>query len=322
MTTAIETHGAGKLYERGGGSVGLHGVTLDVPRGQVLAVLGHNGAGKTTLVRGLATLLAFDRGTARVAGFDVAQDARHVRERIALVGQGVAVDEQLTAMQNLVLFGRLRGLNRLDAQRCATRLLEDFGIGDDGRRPVVGFSGGMRRRLDVAASMIVRPEVLFVDEPTTGLDPSARRNLWDVLRGLVASGTTVLLTTQYLEEADALADHIVLLAHGKPVAEGSSDDLKGMLGHSLVHLRFASQEQAASAMDLLSSTDPELVSPSGLSVSFKAEGPVALVESVRVLGAQGVAPVEASLRNSSLDEVFLTLTDKTPSDDTSQEATS
>jgi ABC-type multidrug transport system ATPase subunit len=312
MTNAIEARGVGKVYGEGAGAVGLHELTLDVAAGRVVALLGHNGAGKTTLVRGLATLHRFDRGVARVAGHDVRTESRQVRERISLVGQGVAVDEQLTASQNLVLFGRLRGLTRVDARDRATALVDEFGLVGSENRPVAGFSGGMRRRLDVAASMIVRPDVLFVDEPTTGLDPAARRDLWGVLAGLVDSGTTVLLTTQYLEEADALADHIVLLAHGRVVAEGTSGDLKGMLGRSVLQFRFTTAADAAAARTALAAVDPSVHSPNGSTVVLGATDGNALFASVGVLAAQGITPSEASLRQPSLDEVFLSLTTDAP----------
>lgn len=306
--STIETRGVGKLYGRGEQAVGLRDLSLEVRAGQVVALLGPNGAGKTTLVRGLATLLTFDRGNARVAGFDVATEPQRVRERIALVGQGAAIDEQLTAVQNLVLFGRLRGLTRRDAARRAAALIAEFGLVGAESRPVAGFSGGMRRRLDLAVSMIVRPDVLFVDEPTTGLDPAARRDLWRVLRGLVADGTTVLLTTQYLEEADALADHIILVAHGDVIAEGAPDELKDMLGRSVIQLRFDSADVVERAMPVLAAIDAQVNVEGGLIATMRGFGSDSLVECIRALAAHGLAPLEASLRKPSLDDVFLSLT--------------
>lgn len=308
MQWAIEARGVGKSFGSGADRVGLHDLSLSVPAGQVLALLGHNGAGKTTAVRGLTTLAPFDHGSARVARYDVATHPQRVRERVALVGQVPAVDEQLTAVQNLVLFGRLRGLGRAAARGRATELIEDFGLTGAESRPVQGFSGGMRRRLDVAASLIVQPDVLFVDEPTTGLDPAARRDLWHTLRALVAQGTTVLLTTQYLEEADALADHIVLLAHGRVVAEGTSDELKSRLGHPVIRLRFAAPDHAERAVPVLSAVDPDTQLEGGMVVTLTATRHDALPECLRALAQHDLSPTEVALRKPSLDEVFLSLT--------------
>ena len=299
----IEAHDIGKMFGAGEDAVGLRELSLSVPRGRVLALLGHNGAGKTTAVSCLSTLLPLDRGTARVAGFDVTTEARRVRERIALVGQALAVDEQLTARQNLVLFGRLRGLDRGTATTRAGLLLDDVGLGEDEDRPVRTFSGGMRRRLDVAASLVVRPEVLFVDEPTTGLDPAGRRDLWRTLRGLVADGTTLLLTTQYLEEADALADHIVLLAHGRVVAEGTSDQLKDALGPPLISLRFADPSETVRAGQVLGRFEGYRPGDA-TTATLPATRPESLLECVRALGDLGISPTEVTLRKPSLDEVF------------------
>lgn len=260
------------MFGHGPDATGLADLDLEIPRGRVVALLGHNGAGKTTAVRGLSTLLQFDRGRARVAGFDTRTHPRRVRERIALTGQSVAVDDQLTARENLVLFGRLRGLRRAGATARAEQLLTEFGLSEDQDRPVAGFSGGMRRRLDVAASMIVRPEVLFIDEPTTGLDPAARRSLWRTLRGLVAEGTSILLTTQYLEEADALADHVVLLAHGRVVTEGTSDELKDALGPPIIRLRFPSPADLERARGALQASGQEFRSDSTVTATLPANG--------------------------------------------------
>lgn len=309
MTPMIEARGAGRLFGRGPEAPGLLELDLVVPRGHVVALLGHNGAGKTTAVRGLSTLLRFDRGQARVAGFDTRAHPQRVRERIALIGQSVAVDDQLTARENVVLFGRLRGLTRADAAERAGQLLAEFGLVKDADRPVTGFSGGMRRRLDVATSMIVRPELLFVDEPTTGLDPAARRDLWRTLRALVAEGTTILLTTQYLEEADALADHIVLLAHGRVITEGTSDELKDQLGPATLRVRFTGQADVERARRPLQTIDPSFRMTDGVTATLSADRPQSLLECVRSLDELGISPVEVTLRKPSLDEVFLSLTE-------------
>lgn len=308
MSYAIEAIGVSKLYGREDEKVGLKDLTLRIPSGQVVAILGHNGAGKTTAIRGLATLLQFETGKAKVAGYDIATEPSKVRERISLVGQAAAVDEQLSAFQNLVLFGRLRGLDRHAAAERARELIQLFDLTGSQNRPVQGFSGGMRRRLDVAASMIVQPAVLFVDEPTTGLDPGARRSLWATLRELVAAGTTILLTTQYLEEADALADHIVLLAYGEVIAEGTSDQLKDRLGKSVIRLSFEDPGQAAQALDLLHALDLEPHLESAASLTLAATRQQSLLDCIRRLADHGISPTEVALRKPSLDEVFLSLT--------------
>ncbi|SHI48825.1 ABC-2 type transport system ATP-binding protein [Tessaracoccus bendigoensis DSM 12906] len=307
MKAVIEAEAVGKTYGRGDGEVGLHRLSLELEQGRVLALLGPNGAGKTTAVRGLSTLLRFDRGNARVAGYDVSAQPKQVRQRIALVGQSAAVDEQLTAIQNLVLFARLRGLDRSAAMRRAQELTGQFGLTEAATRAVQGFSGGMRRRLDVAASMIVRPHVLFVDEPTTGLDPAARRDLWRALRSLVADGTAILLTTQYLEEADSLADDIILLDRGYAVAQGSADHLKSMVGPPVIQLHFQDEADAHRAIPLLQDVDPSAtLDDTRTTITLHAEAEN-LTRSVQVL-AGIVLPTEVTMRKPSLDEVFLTLT--------------
>lgn len=309
MPSAIEADRIGKMYATKDEEVGLRELSLDVPPGQVLALLGPNGAGKTTAVRGLATLLPFDRGRARICGHDVRHEAATVREKIGLVGQDAAVDEQLTAEKNLFFFGRLRGLARAAAARRTDELLTRFGLEDARGRPVGSYSGGMRRRLDLAAGLVVPPEVLFVDEPTTGLDPAARRGLWKALRALVADGTTILLTTQYLEEADELADQIVLLARGVAVAHGSPDELKAMVGPPLIHLRFDTPEDARTALPALGRIDDAVhLGESGTATTLPATSPHTLGEAVEVLATVGVTAAEVMLRRPSLDDVFLTLT--------------
>ncbi len=312
MESAIKAEGVGKSYRTKAGAVGLHELSLQIKKGQMLALLGPNGAGKTTAVRGLSTLLRFDRGRAIVAGYDVQTQATQVRSRIALVGQSAAVDDQLTASKNLMLFGRLRGLSRAAAAKRSNELIQQFGLAEARDRAVGGFSGGMRRKLDVAASMIVRPEVLFVDEPTTGLDPAARRDLWQALRILLSEGTTVLLTTQYLEEADQLADQIVLLSRGMVIAQGTPDELKDAVGPSIIQIRFDSEADMRAALAKLRTIDPAAeFNDAGTEVSVRAVGADALERSVHTLAELELAPNEVTLRKPSLDEVFLTITGDT-----------
>lgn len=310
---AIEAEHVARLFrDKKGRTTGLRDLSLAVEQGQVLALLGPNGAGKTTAVRGLSTLAKFDTGRARVAGFDVGRAAGQVRRRIGLVGQYAAVDDLLSARKNLVLFGRLRGLRVAAARHRADVLLEQFALVDAADRPVAGFSGGMRRRLDLAASLITPPQVLFVDEPTTGLDPQSRRDVWDAIRALLADGTTVLLTTQYLEEADALANEIVILADGRVIAGGTSDELKSTVGPRIAHLRFETAQECAAAHGAIS-LPPELVTQDSdapvLSIPA-ADGSRTLTTLVQELDAAGIHPAEITLRKPSLDEVFLTLTNE------------
>ena len=311
--SAIEAEHIRKTYTSKSGEVGLRDLSLHVAAGQVLALLGPNGAGKTTVVRGLSTLLEFDRGSVRIAGYDVRRDAAKVRERIGLIGQYAAVDEQLTGFQNLRFFARLHGLGpRASADR-AGDLLEQFGLSEAQHRAVRGYSGGMRRRLDLAASLIVPPQVLFVDEPTTGLDPAARRELWASLRELVRDGTSILLTTQYLEEDDELADEVVLLARGVAVAQGSPEDLKSMVGPPLIRLRFSSSADAALALTALRGIDGGTeMDPSGSVVTVPGASHEALARTLDALASIGVTASEVTLRKPSLDDVFLTLTEDAP----------
>lgn len=308
MVTAIEAERVGKTYGVGESKTGLHELSIDVEQGRVLALLGPNGAGKTTAVRGLSTLLRFDHGRARIAGYDVSSEAQKVREHIALVGQSAAVDDRLTATANLVLFARLRGLDRRTATHRAGELITQFGLAEAEARAVRGFSGGMRRRLDVAASMIIRPDVLFIDEPTTGLDPAARRDLWQALQALVREGTTILLTTQYLEEADALADDIILLDRGRITAQGSADQLKSMIGSPVIQIRFENEAEARDAIPALRTVDDDAaIDDSSTVVTLHAEHHDSLIRSIRALHGTA-SPTEVTMRKPSLDEVFLTLT--------------
>ncbi|WP_329119183.1 ATP-binding cassette domain-containing protein [Streptomyces sp. NBC_01465] len=301
----IFVEGLGKRY---GEKQALRGLDLNVPRGTVHAVLGPNGAGKTTAVRILSTLLRPDEGRAQIAGFDVVRQAAEVRARIGLLGQSAAVDEELGGRQNLEMFGRLHHLGARRAGARADELLDRFGLADTGRKAVKQYSGGMRRRLDLAASLITDPEVLFLDEPTTGLDPRGRTEVWDAVRSLVGGGTTVLLTTQYLEEADQLADRISVFGSGRVIAEGTADALKSDLGGDRIDivLRDVSQLAAAAAAlwldDVTTDTDRRL-----LSAPVK-DRMAALTDAVRALHAAGIEAEDMAIRRPTLDEVFLHLT--------------
>ena len=296
------------LRKRFGDTQALDGLDLAVPAGTVCGLLGPNGAGKTTAVRILATLADADSGHARVAGFDVARRPDQVRARIGLAGQYAAVDEKLTGRGNLRMFGRLYHLPRREAHRRADELLERFGLAEAADRQVAGYSGGMRRRLDLITSLILRPQVLFLDEPTTGLDPRSRGEIWDAVRGLVADGTTVLLTTQYLDEADQLADDIAVIDHGRVIATGTPDELKSSIGDRL-DVVLADPAMAGAAADLLHGlvgAYPEL-DGDRLSVPLPP-GSVRLADVVRDLDRAGIAIEDVGLRRPTLDEVFLRLT--------------
>ncbi|TQS29452.1 ATP-binding cassette domain-containing protein [Microbispora sp. KK1-11] len=312
MTYAIAAEGLRKRY---GNTPALDGVDLAVGEGTVHGLLGPNGAGKTTAVRILTTLLRPDGGTARVAGFDVVRQAADVRRGIGLVGQHAAVDEVLSGRQNLVMFGRLHHLRPAAARARADELLARFGLADTGTRPVGHYSGGMRRRLDLAVGMICSPPVLFLDEPTTGLDPRGRTEVWEAVRGLVAEGTTVLLTTQYLEEADQLASRVSVVDAGRVVAEGSPDELKSALGGDRldVVVRHTADLPAAAAIAGRVAGAPGDVSVDVDADSRRVSAPVrdrsaALPEVLRALDAAGVSVADIAVRRPTLDEVFLHLT--------------
>ncbi|MEG8276660.1 ATP-binding cassette domain-containing protein [Streptomyces sp. AHA2] len=302
---AITVEGVHKRY---GDKKALDGLGLTVARGTVHGVLGPNGAGKTTLVRVLSTLLRPDAGRIVVAGHDAVREAYAVRLRIGLLGQHAALDEELGGRQNLELFGRLHHLGAKGARARAGELLEPFGLTDTGRKPVRQYSGGMRRRLDLAASLITEPEVLFLDEPTTGLDPRGRAEVWDSVRALVGGGTTVLLTTQYLEEADQLADRISVVDAGRVIAEGTADELKARTGGDRIDVVLRDAGQLGAAVALLPLTgvtaDPDrrlLSAP----VTDRME---ALTGVVRALAEAGIDAEDVALRRPTLDEVFLHLT--------------
>jgi ABC-2 type transport system ATP-binding protein len=303
----ITTEGLRKRY---GDKIALDGVDLSVDAGTVCGLLGPNGAGKTTAVRILTTLLRADGGRAEVAGFDVAREPDRVRAAIGLVGQHAAVDEALSARQNLEIFGRLYHLSETAARARATELLEQFALADTGKKPVTQFSGGMRRRLDLAASLILAPRVLFLDEPTTGLDPRGRTEVWAAVRALVAGGTTVLLTTQYLDEADQLADHICVLDNGRVVAEGTPDQLKKDLGGDRLDVVLhdaAGLPAAAATVERVTGAAAE-TDPDRRLVSAPVRDRVtALTAATRALQEAGLAVEDVALRRPTLDEVFLHL---------------
>jgi ABC-2 type transport system ATP-binding protein len=275
----------------------------------VLGLLGPNGAGKTTVVRVLATLLKPDAGTASVTGLDVVRDAAKLRERIGLAGQYAAVDENLTGLENLTMVGRLYGMRRQQAKARGRELLERFDLDEAADRPVKTYSGGMRRRLDLADALVAKPPVLFLDEPTTGLDPRSRLNLWETIEGLVADGATVLLTTQYLDEADRLADTIAVIDHGKVIAEGTSDELKDRVGGERLEVRLddgADVEAAVQALAPMSDERP--VAEDGLVKLSVRERHGTIVEAVRRLSEAGVGVDDLVIRRPTLDDVFLSLT--------------
>jgi oleandomycin transport system ATP-binding protein len=305
------------LIKHFGATKALQGVDLAVKRGTVLGVLGPNGAGKTTAVRILSTLLRPDGGSARISGLDVVHDAGRVRELIGLTGQYASVDEDLTGRQNLELFGILLDLGKGGARKRATELLEWFDLADAAGRPAKTYSGGMRRRLDLAASLVGRPDVIFLDEPTTGLDPSKREDMWNVVRSLVNEGSTVLLTTQYLEEAEALADEITVIDHGRVIAHDTPEALKRVVGGSTLEVRVsdpADLEAAAGILAMVSTGAPADQIRKGV-LAVPVTGDEALTATVARLANAGIAITELSLHLPSLDEVFFTLTGRTASDD-------
>jgi len=300
------------LGKRFGDLWALRDLDLDVPAGTVLGLLGHNGAGKTTAVRILTTLALPTTGTARVAGRDVVADAPGVRARIGLAAQSATVDGLLDARSNLELVGRLYHLPRATARERADELLERLGLSDAAGRLVKTFSGGMRRRLDLAATLVASPPVLFLDEPTTGLDPQSRVELWGLIRELVAGGTTVLLTTQYLDEADRLADDIVVLDHGRVVANGAPDDLKSRIGGERIDVTVASPEHLPAGEAALAAfaDGPASTDAHGPTVTVPIAAGTPFLEVVRALDAAGVAATDVHRRQATLDDVFLTLTAK------------
>jgi len=309
MSDAIEAENLEKTF---GGTVrALDGVSFTVEEGTVFGLLGPNGAGKTTAVRILTTIVGPDAGTARVLGHDVVADAGRVRSLIGLAGQYAAVDENLTGRENIFMVGRLNHLARDVCTRRATELLERFGLSDAGDRTLKTYSGGMRRRLDLAAALVARPTVLFLDEPTTGLDLRSRNDLWEMIEGLVDGGTTVLLTTQYLEEADRLARRIAVVDHGRVIAEGTPAQLKADLGATVLDVGLPDPATAATAAEILDKVGTKPPTVDGSSIELPVDnGPQSAMEALRMLDAHAIVPTTFVLREPSLDDVFLALTGK------------
>ena len=307
------------VHKRFGDVEALAGVELHAEAGKVFGLLGPNGAGKTTLVNILTTLLKPDRGEARVLGLDVTREAEKLRGLIGLAGQYAAVDENLTGRENLEMVGQLYHLGRREAKRRAEEVLERFSLQDAANRTVKGYSGGMRRRLDLGASLVGRPQVLFLDEPTTGLDPRSRLEMWELIKELVAGGTTLLLTTQYLEEADELAERIAVIDDGRVIAEGTADELKGELAGDVLELRLertSQVERAAEVLRSLGADAPQVDENAGRLTLPVSDGPQSLIQAVRRLDEAEIKLADLSLRRPSLDDVFLSLTGKSQTSET------
>ncbi|MFC4224819.1 ATP-binding cassette domain-containing protein [Lysinibacter cavernae] len=304
---AVEAHGLVKTF---GSNRAVDGVDLRVKTGTVYGVLGPNGAGKTTTISMLATLLKPDAGSATIFGHDVQKDAQIVRQLIGVTGQYASVDETLSATENLVLFSRLNGLSRADAKRKSNELLEEFGLTAAAKRPLKNFSGGMRRRLDLAASLISQPPLIFLDEPTTGLDPRTRSQMWDTIRRLVSTGSTVLLTTQYLDEADQLADRIAVIDTGKVVAEGTADTLKASVGSSALQLRLENSADLAAAQRAIFAVlgVDAVISPEAGRITAPMDRPDRVTDLLVRLRDDGIVLSEMSVQKPTLDEVFLAIT--------------
>jgi ABC-2 type transport system ATP-binding protein len=306
---AVEANGLVKTF---GANRAVDGVNLKVKAGSIYGVLGPNGAGKTTTIRMLATLLRADAGTARIFGYDVVKEPQVVRQLIGVTGQYASVDESLSATENLIIFSRLLGLGRKEARDKSVELLEEFGLTEAAKRPLKNFSGGMRRRLDLAASLIAQPPLIFLDEPTTGLDPRTRNQIWDTIRKLVKTGSTVLLTTQYLQEADELADRIAVIDQGKVVAEGTVDELKQSVGTSSLHLSIQNSKNMADARRLVEAilNVKSAVSAEGGKITVPLADANRVTDLLIALREEGIKLAELSVQKPTLDEVFLTITEK------------
>jgi ABC-2 type transport system ATP-binding protein len=321
MTTAIETQ---QLVKTFGATRALDGIDLSIRAGSVYGLLGPNGAGKTTTIRVLATLLAPTSGRAQVLGHDVVRDAGAVRQKISLTGQYASVDEDLTGQENLVLVGRLLGLSWRDAKERAMALLTAFDLAEAAAKQVRTYSGGMRRRIDIAASLVLRPEILFLDEPTTGLDPRSRNQVWDLVREIAAAGTTVLLTTQYLEEADRLAERLAVIDHGRVIAEGTSQDLKASVGSNTLHVQLADAGRAEEAKGVVTRVLPDslLAQTEPAKLAVKVTDAAAATEVLTALTQAKIQFSDFTLGTPSLDDVFFALTGHSAEDATAgKEAT-
>lgn len=307
MSNAIETE---RLVKTFGDKRALDELNLSIRGGSVYGLLGPNGAGKTTAIRVLATLLAPSGGRATVLGLDVARDAAAVRQKVSLTGQYASVDEELTGHENLVLVSRLLGMSWADARGRANELLEAFGLSEAAHQQVRSFSGGMRRRIDIAASLVTRPEILFLDEPTTGLDPRSRNQVWDLVRQIAADGTTVLLTTQYLEEADRLAERMAVIDHGRVIAEGTSHELKASIGGNALRFQLANPAQRDEARALVCGVlgDKVLPNTDPTAISVKVADASAAAQVLSALSGANIQLTDFSLGAPSLDDVFFTLT--------------
>jgi ABC-2 type transport system ATP-binding protein len=314
MGTAIETN---RLVKTFGGTRALDGVDLSIRSGSVYGLLGPNGAGKTTTIRILTTLLKPTEGKAVVLGHDVSSDAALVRSKVSLTGQYASVDEDLTGHENLVLISRLLGLSWADARQRATELLGSFGLADAAGKQVRTYSGGMRRRIDIAGSLVTRPEILFLDEPTTGLDPRSRNQVWDLVRQIASDGTTVVLTTQYLEEADRLAERLAVIDHGKVIAEGTSRELKASVGSNTLHFHLANPEQRAQALAIINGIVGDGLMPATdvSELSVKVADAAGAADLIGAVARAGVQIADFSIGSPSLDDVFFALTGRPRQED-------
>ncbi len=306
---AVEARGLTKVF---GDNRALDGVDLTIPNGCIYGLLGPNGAGKTTIINILATLLTSDGGTAKIFGHDVHDEAHVVRQLISVTGQYAAVDEKLSATENLVIFGMLLGLSRPEAKKRGAELLEEFGLTDAAKKTVDKFSGGMRRKLDIAAGLIVQPPLIFLDEPTTGLDPRTRTQMWNTIKHLVSSGSTILLTTQYLDEADHLADRVAVIDHGRVVAEGTPTELKAEIGVAALHLRLADKNDNADAMRVIETVlRTKASTPEPTVITAPMADPERVTDLLLALREAHIRLAGISVQEPTLDEVFMALTGET-----------